>query len=212
MKLEVTEKDIQLLKILISVLIVFMLLRFAILPGIETAQEQQAVWEKIQQKVDDMQNDIDSISRLEAEIEEEKLVLEEISSDYYELLENQNIDELVTGIVMNNGLFPVSLRIMETVPEILEPYHTYSAEKTETQIADNYLYIGRVQMVVLGAEEDIWKMLDDIEENYQAVRLTEFDIEEKTYVDSTMEIVQQTKMTCTLEIYMHDDIITEDEA
>ena len=41
MKLEVTEKDIQLLKIVISALIVFLMLRFVIMPAFDTYQKNE---------------------------------------------------------------------------------------------------------------------------------------------------------------------------
>ena len=58
-----------------------------------------------------MEEAIESIPVLEQSIESSKKDLAEVSAPYYESMENRQIDELLTGLALKHGLFPVSLSI-----------------------------------------------------------------------------------------------------
>lgn len=120
--MKLTDKDILLVKLAVSILIVFLMVRFLIMPGIGRYQENRIEGKELEEKVEEMQSAIDSIPTLEQTIIERSKDLEEISKVYYGRLENRQIDELLTGIAMNVGLFPVSLSIGEAQPTIPAPY------------------------------------------------------------------------------------------
>lgn len=120
--MKLTDKDILLVKLAVSILIVFLMVRFLIMPGIGRYQENRIEGKELEEKVEEMQSAIDSIPVLEQTIMERRKELGEISEVYYERLENRQIDELLTGIAMNAGLFPVSLSIGEAQPTIPAPY------------------------------------------------------------------------------------------
>lgn len=205
MKLEVTEKDIMLLKVVISAFIAFMMLRFVIMPSLDTFKEKEFSLEEASLVADEMQASIDGIGILEKNVAAKVSALKESSLNYYNYMENRQMDELVTGIMLDNNLFPISLAIIEAKPQMLNPYRVQT-EKQSTEGTNNFIYIGEVQMVLEGKKVDVWNMLDDIDENYPALRVSFLDMNEKTYMNDQLQTVEQLEITCNIEIYMHKNI------
>ena len=67
--MRLTDKDILLLKLAVSVLIVFLMVRFLIMPGIEAYQENKLEGQELDASIEEMQTAIDEIPGLEQEIE-----------------------------------------------------------------------------------------------------------------------------------------------
>lgn len=132
--MRLTDKDIFLLKLMVSVLIVFLMVRFLIMPGIEVYQENQIESRNLDATIEEMQAAIDEIPSLEQEIKERKGELKDISAKYYEGMENRQVDELLTGLALKAGLFPVSLSIGEAQAEIPQAY-LYGRLSGETDAA-----------------------------------------------------------------------------
>ena len=122
MRPELTSRDILLLKICFSVLIVFVMVRFVIMPGIGRYQENRMQAELLQEEMDEMQAVMDTADFMEEAIGEHRERLAEISSVYYENMENRLLDELLTGLALQRGLFPVSMSIEGASPAIPEAY------------------------------------------------------------------------------------------
>ncbi len=111
--MKLTDKDILLVKLAVSILIVFFMVRFLIMPGIGRYQENRIEGKELEDRVEEIQTAVDSIPVLEQTIAEQRKELDKVSEVYYGRLENRQIDELLTGIAINAGLFPVSLSIGE---------------------------------------------------------------------------------------------------
>lgn len=122
MKLELTEKDILLLKLVISILIAFMMIRFFVMPGLALYQEHSIQSEELENQVIEMQAAIDAIPDLEKSVEEGRQELEKRSEPYYARMENRQVDELLTGMAVQHGLFPISMFIEDAKPEIPMTY------------------------------------------------------------------------------------------
>ena len=115
MKLETELKpgDIVLLKVLACILILFFTLRFLVFPGLEKNQDLQNEKEQVEQTKQEMQDTIKQKSIVEKKIVKQKAELVDASQGFYDLLENQQVDELVTGIALKHNLKPVYLKIEE---------------------------------------------------------------------------------------------------
>ena len=108
--MKLTDKDILLVKLAVSILIVFFMVRFLIMPGIGRYQENRIEGKELEDRVEEIQTAVDSIPVLEQTIAEQRKELDKVSEVYYGRLENRQIDELLTGIAINAGLFPVHYR------------------------------------------------------------------------------------------------------
>ena len=98
MKLELTEKDIVLLKLVFSIAIAFLMIRFFVMPGLGLYQENSIMNEELENKAAQMQDAIDSISDLQKSVEKRREELKQLSSPYYPQMENRQVDELLTGL------------------------------------------------------------------------------------------------------------------
>ena len=204
MRLELTENDILLLKLAGSVLIAFLVIRFLLMPGIEHYQENIIQRDELTETAEGMQAAIDGIPVLEQEIENSRAELEEVSSVYYERMENHQVDELLTGLALKHGLFPVSLSIEGAVPKIPAAYLYGVTAGSEKVPSEHYIQTAAGNMVLRGEEAKFFGFLDDVETNYPALRLCKLQMDQQIYFDEDWNIIDQPDMSCALEIYMHE--------
>ncbi len=204
MRLELTENDILLLKLAGSVLIAFLVIRFLLMPGIEHYQENIIQRDELTETAEGMQAAIDGIPVLEQEIENSGAKLEEVSFVYYERMENHQVDELLTGLALKHGLFPVSLSIEGAVPKIPAAYLYGVTAGSEKVPSEHYIQTAAGNMVLRGEEAKFFGFLDDVETNYPALRLCKLQMEQQIYFDEDWNIIDQPDMSCALEIYMHE--------
>ena len=204
MRLELTENDILLLKLAGSVLIAFLVIRFLLMPGIEHYQENIIQRDELTETAEGMQAAIDGIPVLEQKIENSRAKLEEVSSVYYERMENHQVDELLTGLALKHGLFPVSLSIEGAVPKIPAAYLYGVTAGSEKVPSEHYIQTAAGNMVLRGEEAKFFGFLDDVETNYPALRLCKLQMDQQIYFDEDWNIIDQPDMSCALEIYMHE--------
>ncbi len=113
-EMELKPGDIKLLKFLACVLIIFFCVQFLIIPALHTNQNLADEKDQVDQKKQEMQMTIESAKTLDATIAKQQEKLKALSTGYYDLMENQQVDELLTGIALNNSLMPVYLKIEGT--------------------------------------------------------------------------------------------------
>lgn len=122
MKAEMTARDILLLKISFTALIIILSVRFMILPQVEGMNEAQTELEAAEAAAEAIQNKIEEKPEIERELDEYTARLNEMTAPYYGMLENRELDEIVTGIAVRHQLFPLSLEISEGESRVPEPY------------------------------------------------------------------------------------------
>lgn len=202
MKLELTERDILLLKLSVIALIVFLTVRFLIMPGIGSGQELRLENELLQDTIEEMEAAISSIPALQEQIKEKQNELSEYSRRYYGKMENHQVDELLTGLALKHGLFPVSLLIGVTEPQIPEAYRYGLTSENTAVLSEEYILTGKARIALRGDEADIYAFLDDIEETMPAVRVISMHLEERSWLDAEGNSFVQTEAGFELEIIM----------
>lgn len=204
MRLELTERDIWLLKITFSVLAVFLLVRFLLMPGLERYQELSIENQMLADTVDERTACIEAVPVLEKSVEDRLSALDEVSKPYYGKLENREIDELLTGAAVNLGLFPVSLSISEVVPGVPAAYRYGETAPGEEAISEDYMCTASANMVLRGEETAVFAFLDEIEENYPAVQVRSVRLENQDYLSVNGNTVEQMNASFSLAVYMCD--------
>ncbi len=228
LKLDLKPGDVRLLKLLTSVLIIVAALNFLILPGLNHHADLVEQREEEQLKKEEMEDAIAAVPVLKEKIETQKQQLQDLSKDYYALMENREVDTLVTGLVLDHGMFPVSLSIGETTPGIPVPYGNVqeqtaaSADMTDDTSLDDtseedtssdvvpavsevqYMNITEATVVLRGTEIQLRTFLNDIAKNEPAVQVRSMSITEATYLDADLQQVQQLNISCVLAIYSYD--------
>ena len=229
MKLEMELKsgDVVLLKVLACVLILFFGFRFFIFPGFEKHQDLVQSRDDKQIQKEEMQRTIDQNPIMEKKILKQREILTEDSKGFYEVMENQQIDELVTGIALKQGLKPVYLNIEGTTPSVPGAFQaSLKNKKIDTETAKEkadkeldavngnedpknkadsstlkYVNTTLVSMTLQGTEQQIRNMLDDVAKNYPGVQVRSFDMSESTYVSDDLQEVTQNSCQCVLAVY-----------
>lgn len=209
MKLELTEKDIFLLKLAVSVLIVFMAVRFLIMPQIEGIQEGKGKKGELLLTKEEMAAAIDSIPSLKQSIETRKEELAAASEDYYDAMENRQVDEILTGLALEMGLFPVSLSIDQAQPGIPAPYVYGFVPDPLQPPSENYVLTARGNMVLRGSEGSVFRFMDAIEKRYPAVQVRTLQISEQDYMDADWNVVTESEVSFALAVYMCDRSVVE---
>ena len=138
MKLEMDLKpgDVVLLKFLACVVIAFFMGRFLILPGIEKHQNLIMEREELTRQKEQMETVIANAPAVEETIKGQISTLADKREEYYGLLENQAVDELITGVILKNNLFPVYLSIADPVAGVPEAYFLSAEGKALQQAED----------------------------------------------------------------------------
>lgn len=138
LEMDLKPKDIVLLKVLGCVLIAFVMIRFLIFPGIEKHMDLVDQRDEVVAEQEDMQALIDRMDTFDAIIANQQSSLKSAQEGYYDLLENREVDELITGIVLNHNLFPVYLNITDTTAGVPEAYlYAPQAATGNTSTADS---------------------------------------------------------------------------
>lgn len=204
MKLELTEKDILLLKMAVSILLVFMAVRFLIMPQMGRIQEGRIQKEELLSTREEMEEAIASIPYLEESIETRLEVLDEASKDYYKVMENREVDEILTGLAVEMGLFPISLSIQEAEPGLPAPYlYGTVSEPTETA-SENYVLTATADMVLRGTKRDVIRFIDAVEKRESSVQIRSIRISEQEYMDEEWNVITESGVQVTMAVYMCD--------
>lgn len=208
MKIDMTLKssDVVLLKVLACVLIGFFMIRFLIFPGIETHQDLVLEKEEASLQKQEMQYTIDSKEATEQKIVQQKENLETSTEGFYALMENSQVDALLTGLALKHDLFPVFLNIDESIGGIPLAYQEQNTVDAETS-DENAVYIQYVNTVTAtltlqGTEAKIREFQDDIARNYPGIQVRSFDMQESTYVDGNLQKAELLNCDCVLAVYM----------
>lgn len=122
MKVEIKSRDRKLLVIACSALVLVLMIRLAILPAVDAYEAGKIEYEEKSAHTEEMQRLIDSRPANEKRISDGMARLDELSDTCYELMENRQIDELVTGVALAHDLFPSHLSISEQMSGIAGPY------------------------------------------------------------------------------------------
>lgn len=235
LELELKPSDIILLKLLACVLIIFFSFRFFIFPGIEKHQDLISQKDTLTYQKEEMQQTISSKAATEQLIEQQKDNLSESAEGFYEVMENQQLDELITGLALQHNLFPVSLNISQAVAGVPGAYQsgTTSSNSTNTESLENtdnientensessessdfsdltansnnyvpYLSTVTVSVTLQGTEEQIRELIDDVAKNYPGIQIRTMDMQKATYVNASLQTVEQMNCNCDFAVYMY---------
>ena len=204
MKLELTERDIFLLKLAVSVGIVFFMVRFLIMPKIGQIQEGRIQKEELLLAKEEMEEAIASIPSLEQSIERSLGELWEVSKDYQEAMENRQVDEILTGLAVESGLFPVSLSIHEASPGIPAPYLYGYVPEPAHPASEDYVLTAAGTMVLRGARSDVSRFMDLIESGHKDIQIRSVSIRDQEFRDADWNVVTESEAAFTLAVYMCD--------
>ena len=204
MKLELTEKDVFLLKQAVSVLILFLAVRFLVMPQLSRRQELGIRLEELAETRQEMEDSIASVPSLKSSATARLEELLAVSKPYYDAMENRQVDELLTGLALEMDLFPVSLSIEDTRPELPEAYLYSTLPEAGEPPSGTYVLTARARLILLGTQENVFRFLDAVETRCPAVQIRSMQLAKRTYLDEDWGASEQTEASFTLAVYMCD--------
>ena len=206
--MELKPGDVALLKVLACVLILFFMARFLIFPGMEKHQDLVAKKDDLTIEKQEMQYTISSKASTEKKIVTQKENLKKAQEGFYDLMENREVDSLITGLALKHDLFPVYLNIEDPVAgvpaayQLSEASEDSSAEESQSTLPHvQYVNTTTVTITLQGQETQIRELLDDIAKNYPGIQVRSFDMQSGTYVDSSLQKTEQMNCNCVLAVY-----------
>ena len=221
MNIVVTERDKKLLRLVACLAIIVIFGMYLIRPAIANHETLQNEYDAAEQKQQEYQTQIAALATIDDIIAQNEAALDTASEKYYKGdLETRQMDDIITGIVLKNGLFPQSLTLTEAVPGAVSAYlaeqeaaQTDSSADTssDTESDDtsatlvqpvNCVYIGTATISAQGAVTQWLNFLDEVEHKYKGLRVTNFSIADYDYVANNTQAVSTNLITGTLEIYM----------
>lgn len=199
--------DVVLLKVLACVLILFFMARFLIFPGMEKHQDLVAKKDDLTTEKQEMQYTISSKASTEKKIVTQKENLKKAQEGFYDLMENREVDSLITGLALKHDLFPVYLNIEDPVAGVPAAYQLSEASDSSAEESQStlpyvqYVNTTTVTITLQGQEVQIRELLDDIAKNYPGIQVRSFDMQSGTYVDSSLQKTEQMNCNCVLAVY-----------
>ena len=130
-----TEKDKKLLYILAIVVILFVFLNYLIFPQVRQSSQLDRELEETQFRKMQMQQNILSMSGQDRELRQQEERLQQTARKYYPEMTSQEIDSEMTGLILDNHLKAVELKIeMPVEPADLPVYQKVNAD---TAVSDD---------------------------------------------------------------------------
>lgn len=123
MNLTLTERDKKLLGLTACLAILAVFGVHLIRPALAEHEALGSEYEAALQKQQEYQAQIDARAALDDSIAQNEAALKTAGEPYYpDSLETRQMDDIITGIALKNGLFPQSLTLTEAVPGAVRAY------------------------------------------------------------------------------------------
>lgn len=187
--MEITERDKKLLLFMAIFVIVLGFGFFVIRPLSQADAQLQIELESQQELMMETQQKLIMLPAMESSLEKTQEELEEAAKDFYPVMKSQEIDRLLTGIVVDKGLESRQLTITMPKGELqLDPFYASAAAAEESmaqaasgedgstaQAAETVftgIYAAQVQMTIRGSRVTMQQMVDELTRNYPSIRIT----------------------------------------
>ena len=175
--------------------------------------------ETLSETREEMEAAIESVPLLTQTIETRRQQLAEASAPYYARMENLQVDEILTGLAVKLGLFPVSLSIQNPKPGLPEPYLYAKSqdavpgqEISDTAAASgavpetaSYVLTGTGNITLRGTQEQMFLFVDELKQNYPAIRIRSMQMNQRVFLDSAWDVVEELETAFELDIYMYEE-------
>lgn len=233
MNLTLTERDKKLLGLTACLAILAIFGVHLIRPALAEHEALGGEYEAALQKQQEYQAQIDARAALDDSIAQNEAALKTAGEPYYpDGLETRQMDDIITGLALKNGLFPQSLTLTEAVPGAVRAYlavqeqangsaapaegadQTGEAPNAPAEAADRTgeasdepqtdggVYIGTATLSAQGDVSQWLHFLDEVERSCKGLRVTNFSISDYDYVENNTQAVSTSLITGTLEIYL----------
>lgn len=226
-----TERDKKLLYFVGLALFLYLFFQFAFFPALEARDAAQADLADTEEAQTVMSMDIARQPAAEADVQAAFQDRSAAAAPYYGLLSSDELDTLVTTLMLNHNLFPLSLTIGDREAQSMTGYSSslLSGSKAAPAVHDasqdplnqilgslqprswsgvqlntDYLQCAAVSFTASGDRTDFVLLLDDLAQNYPSIHLSSFQITDTAYSGTAGEVQSSSTFSCSLLIFMCD--------
>ncbi len=201
-----SEREKNLLVLLAVFLLAVGFTVWLLLPALEKQQEYATTLELDQLTWSDIETRLAALDADQAREAELEKSCAQYTADFYPLMQSQEIDRLITSLVLQAGLDARDLTMSgASAPETVAPF--YLSDLSESENAA--LYVSEVSLRAEGTASDLWKLIDLFTNDLPSVRVTEFTWEkgstvaaEGTDADGNALAGSSSALELTLAVYM----------
>lgn len=199
-----TKREQRLLLIALAALALVVDLRLLILPALETREELEGTVQTLTEEQELRCSRVQSLDYIDEAIQEREEALATVSGPYYGYLTTEEMDRIVTEILLRHDFFPQKLTLEKGRAGMAQAYlssgkkdagpvydgvplKTLAESATAEEIAakgQQYLYTSTVSFSARG--ENWLALLDDLAENYPAIRVEAFELGANDAVEATL--------------------------
>lgn len=144
------------------------------------------------------------------------------TQDYYPMLESEEVDKEVTGIVLSCGMQALNLNIVmpqQGVAVTMYPYAeteagTLSPDTADTEEAagtQSFVYAPLVTLTASGSKAQVDNLIDTMTRDYPAIRLRNYSRQRQTSGWEEESFTGMESVSLELELYMCDRSVIERE-
>lgn len=203
-----TARERRLLTLSLAALALVLDLRVLVLPAMEEQAALRTVLEQTREEQTARARRIQAVPEMAQAISTHEKALAEASAPYYPYLSTEEMDRILTDLLLSHGLEPRELALEAGRSGTLAPYlsgkspklgGTYGGESLlalleagEAQAiahgGKDYLYLAQARLTARGSGEAWLSLLDDVAENYPALRAASFEISEQGQVRAVFDL------------------------
>lgn len=236
MKLELTERDKKMLTTLGVFVLVVCIGYWGVLPQLKSASEYGEKWEAANHLQDVNQMKIAQLITVESNNEELEGLIAGSKAEFYPIMESEEIGNFVTDMVIDKygmSIYDLTIgsreladineykysekaltgkseavenAIQAAAPIINDDGMTLFNDSIDTKAKVTGVYMVPVSVRIIGSDESISQMLDDLALSDKKLRLTDYsvvlDTHEVTYPDGTVQLIETRTLRVSFEIYM----------
>lgn len=181
-----TKREKVLLYVLLCIVIFAGGLFWMLMPALERHNSLKADYDTAQLELQSAKASIVDYGNLDKQLKETSEELKNIKNKFYEEMNKEDVDNLITSMTIEHGLTPVSLSIADADNEDIMSYTEYQLQQKKgsaSKSKDGELKVYNVNLSVSGSIADIQILVDDVKTTkslkVSGITYTEDD-EEKT--------------------------------
>lgn len=136
--------------------------------------------------------------------------LEKSVSNFYPMMKSEEIDKMITDLLLDYGVFSRDLDIQVGTDEVeLKPYGKDGTEDKE-EISTG-IYAAGVSVTATGKRNTLQKIIDTLARDYPSIRITAYNWSSELQTvnsDNTtgeLKLDKTSVLTLNLEVYMYDE-------
>lgn len=197
-ELKVTERDKKIIKYFGIFLIVIGFTFLIIKPCFDQAVAYSDQKSELEFKLDEMQSKVDNKADLEHQMENYKKAFVTKSNDFYGLMTNQEIDNMVTGLFQTYGLTARDLAIsIDEKKAALSNYNISQDSKDTGKKEYSTIYVSNITVKSDGNKDNFKNLIDHIYNDMPGILIENYSISSAATSNTT-----STTLNLSIDIFM----------